>query len=454
MMQPVAGAAAIRPPASVPTAILGAGLAGLACAYHIREAAHVFEREAVVGGSARSVTRGGYTFDITGHWLHFKDPQLRAWVTGLMGDDLVGIVRRAGVYSHGVQTPYPFQAHTYGLPKHVVAECLLGFFAARERRAAGNLPPCHSFEDYIRQCMGDGIAEHFMLPYNTKLWTVPPKEMAYAWCGRFVPLPDPEAVVWGALQPGGAGASMGYNARFLYPRQGGIGAVATAIAAQVPHAITLNATATEVDWRRRKVTFADGHNVHYRTLVSTLPLTRLLQSMVDVPTAVLQAAAVLRANQVTWWDVGLARPTPDDACHWVYYPEKALPFFRVGCPSAVWPALAPAGRMSLSVEVAHGPKQACPVDTATMLAGLKEVGWLGPNEVPELCERSTLDCAYTIMDHAYGAAREVVLAWLASEDIISIGRFGAWMYDSMEGALAAGKAAAEAISQRDGAQAP
>ena len=31
------------------------------------------------------------------------------------------------------------------------------------------MKPAKSFEDYIRQKLGDGIAEHFMIPYNTKI---------------------------------------------------------------------------------------------------------------------------------------------------------------------------------------------------------------------------------------------------------------------------------------------
>ena len=61
-------------------------------------------------------------------------------------------------YSKAVTTPYPFQANTYGLPQDVVAECVLGYFRAQEAQAKGSLSPPTSFEDFIRQRMGDGIA--------------------------------------------------------------------------------------------------------------------------------------------------------------------------------------------------------------------------------------------------------------------------------------------------------
>ena len=38
-----------------------------------------------------------------------------------------------------------------------------------------------------------------MIPYNTKLWGVHPREITSEWCSRFVPLPKLEDVVKGAV---------------------------------------------------------------------------------------------------------------------------------------------------------------------------------------------------------------------------------------------------------------
>ena len=49
--------------------------------------------------------------------------------------------------------------------------------------------PVRTFEDFIRRSMGEGVARHFMVPYNTKLWHLPPRRMTVDWLGRFVPVP-------------------------------------------------------------------------------------------------------------------------------------------------------------------------------------------------------------------------------------------------------------------------
>jgi protoporphyrinogen oxidase len=437
-----------RPLQSIDTVIIGAGLAGLGCARYLDGSAVILERESAVGGTARSFVRHGFSFDITGHWLHLRDPGIQELVRELFGDELVKVQRRAAIYSHGVLTPYPFQANTHGLPVEVVAECVLGYFAAREQLARGDAPAPRTFEDFIRQRMGNGIARHFMLPYNEKLWTVPPAEMDCTWCERFVPTPTPEEVVLGALQPGGAGHALGYNATFSYPRTGGIGELATRLRRTLRAEVRLGSAVAAVDWQQRSVRLENGSQLGYRRLVSTMPLADLIARLVAPPDEVRTAAARLRATSVTYWDVGVAGANRNDDPHWIYYPEAEVPFYRAGSPSAALPQLAPAGHRSLYVEVSHRRGTAVPVSDNDVLVALRRVGLLRSNEEPVVFERTTIDCAYVIMDQAYGAARTSLLAWLEAQGIFSVGRYGAWTYDSMEGALIQGRTAAGRLSGR------
>lgn len=427
---------------SPPIVILGAGLAGLGCARELGRRAVVLEREPRVGGMARSVTRGGFTFDLTGHWLHFADRGTEALARELLGAGLERIARRAAITSQGITTPYPFQANTYGRPARVVADCVLGYFRAREAAARGEMPPPRNFEEHIRRHLGDGIARHFMVPYNTKLWTVPPAALDHEWCERFVPTPTPDEVVRGALEPAGAGHGLGYNASFLYPRDGGIGALALALRASLEAEVRTGVVVTRVDWRRRTIETSAGSPLGWRALVSTAPLPDLVALLVDPPELVRTAARRLRAASVTYWDVGLPRANRPGDAHWTYFPDPDVPFYRAGSPSAVLPTLAPPGHRSLYVEVSHPRGTLVPATEAEVLRGLVAVGLVASDEQPVLVTRETLDCAYVIMDAEYGGARRLVLEWLASVGILSVGRYGAWTYDSMEGALVQGRRAA------------
>ncbi|MBT6435764.1 MAG: NAD(P)-binding protein [Deltaproteobacteria bacterium] len=433
--------------------IIGAGLAGLSCGHHLPGPSCILEKQTVAGGLARSFERKGFTSDFTGHWLHMRDPSIRTWIESLMGDELITVERTASIFSHGIHTPYPFQANTYGLPHDVVTDCLLGFFAAREKLARGDAPEVKSFEDYIRQRMGDGIADHFMVPYNTKIFTIPPSQMSHEWCERFVPIPKPEEVVRGALSPMGASHGLGYNATFQYPKSGGIGRLPQRLYETSKSDIRLGEAVTRINWKQKEVSTSSGQSYGYTFLVSTLPLKDLILAMEDVPAAVLEAAQKLRATSVTYWDIGLKGKNPEGAPHWTYFPEKQFPFYRIGSASAAVPQVAPEDHRSYYVEVSHLRGTPCSYSAEDILKGLRCAGYLKPNEDPVLLNKTTIDCAYVLMDHAYGQARATVMEFLESCDILSIGRYGSWTYDSMEGALVQGKDTAQSLASRQPRQA-
>jgi hypothetical protein len=55
-------------------------------------------------------------------------------------------------------------------------------------------------------------------------------------------------------------------------------------------------------------------------------------------------------------------------------------------------------------------------------------------------------CAYVIYDRSYSASRRIILDYLASCDIASIGRYGNWEYSGMEESLRMGMEVAKPLS--------
>jgi hypothetical protein len=160
-----------------------------------------------------------------------------------------------------VHTRYPFQGALYGLPPDVLKDCIIGAIEARfgplkaqalaapatpvaqrsvgatraesvragsstsackardaggllrrwrslrrkdpgttgpaRQSAAGANDAPRNFEEFIYKVWGAGIAKHFAIPYNRKLWAVPLTEMETSWLGGRVPLPDLEEMIEG-----------------------------------------------------------------------------------------------------------------------------------------------------------------------------------------------------------------------------------------------------------------
>lgn len=430
-----------------PVLILGGGLAGLSTAFHLRRPWLLVEKEARVGGLVRTeVMHGGFRFDPTGHWLHLRDPGMKALVhERLLPGGLVTVARRAAVFTRGVFTRFPYQVNTHGLPAEVVAENLLGFVEAtlgESGRALREREPA-TFEEFILRHLGTGFAKNFMLPYNTKLFGVPPAELSAAWCGRFVPRPTLKEVVDGALGLGSD--ALGYNASFVYPREGGIESLARALRGALPAGEVRTSTEpASLDWERRVARLSDGTEVRWSGLVSTLPLPVLVELLSAVPAEVRAAAGKLRATDVTWVAVGVRGPNVQP-WHWVYTPEPELTTYRIGSPSAVFPGTAPEGTSSFYVEYSgtRSP-EACAraavedLLRAKMIRGAADVLFAEPRVI-----RS----AYVLYDAHYGQARQTVLDFLARAGIHTAGRYGNWEYSSMEDALLGGRAAAEQVER-------
>ncbi len=196
--------------------IIGAGPTGLSAAYHLDEEAFLLDKNSTVGGWCRSIQDNGFTFDHAGHIMFSNDAYVQQLYKILLGDNVHWQNREAWVYSKGVHTRYPFQGALYGLPPNVIKECIVGAMEARygtlkkqesksvvgnrpsRDRATSELSDCcadgavsvtsttpsqgeptlpqnksDNFEEFIYRMWGSGIAKHFAIPYNKKLWTVP-----------------------------------------------------------------------------------------------------------------------------------------------------------------------------------------------------------------------------------------------------------------------------------------
>src|SRR6266849_6900494 len=202
--------------------VLGAGLAGLAATMGMPSVpVTLVEREPTVGGKASTHRSNGYIFDVTGHWMHFRDLAVRSFVRGLLdGHDLIEIGRRATVWTNGVMVPYPFQANIHALPWPVRQRCLTGFIGARARQIGRASTAPVSFEEVVIRHFGGPMARHFFLPYYSKFWGCSLDRLTVDWLERYFPMPTSAQVVSGAL--GFRQDRVGYNARFFYPAAGGI----------------------------------------------------------------------------------------------------------------------------------------------------------------------------------------------------------------------------------------
>jgi protoporphyrinogen oxidase len=434
-----------------PIVILGAGLAGLSAAHFLQHPWILVEKSDRVGGLIKTEVIEGCLFDATGHWLHLRDPEIKDLVnTRWMPDQLVSIQRKAAVFSREVFTRFPYQVNTHGLPPEVVAENLVGYVEAlygEKGRALREREP-RDFAEFILRYMGEGFAKNFMFPYNKKLWTVDPSELSAAWVGRFVPRPTLKEVVDGALGVGSD--ALGYNASFLYPREGGIESLARAMLAHLRGGeLRVGTEPTAIDWKARLVTLSDGRTLGYSRLISSISLPGLVRLLDQggsrVPAEVLAAAGRLRATTVTYVCVA-ARGKNRQPWHWIYLPEPEFHSYRIGSPSAVYAPLAPPDTATFCVEYSHHGELSLERAEALAVEDLVRSRMVHSADDLLFTRAREIPHAYVLYDEAYGPAKTEILRFLEHAGILPAGRYGQWEYSSMEDAILAGRSCARRLN--------
>ena len=426
--------------------VVGGGVTGLGAAIRLNLDACLFEKEASLGGCLRSDRIRGYTVDRTGHLLHLQDPYVQQLLFDELQIDWLHFVRRAEIHLLGRRVPYPIQYHLYALPEREREECLRGFLST-----TGNMPRLtDSFDVWSRLSYGDGLYSLFFEPYNRKLWQVSLSGITAEWAARFVPPPDRELIIRGAVAEGSS-ERFGYNATFSYPRIGGSQAIVDALAQASRIPIETGAELISVDTRARVCEFSNGTRAKYRMLVSTLPLPALLRLLHPVDSQQLEMAAALRFNRVAYFAFGFRTGGASPAEHWVYVPESQYSTYRIGILSNYSPNVAPPGCILVCAEIAlagdSGPANMSELRDRAR-ADLEAIGVVKPEWVLDFEHRGSIDCAYAIFDEHRRAVLPGIQQYLKSIGIVSVGRYGTWGYGSMGDALIEGRDCALMLHDR------
>jgi protoporphyrinogen oxidase len=412
--------------------VVGAGPTGIGAAHRLRELGYddfvVLEASERVGGLARSEVDGaGFTHDIGGHVLFSHYDYYDRVVDEALGDAYTEIDREASVWTEGHFVGYPFQNHVHELASDTQLECVLGLVDARARTATPR-----NFAEWMEHAFGAGITNHFMRPYNFKVWATPAEQMSFEWIAERVAVVEVEDVLR-AVICGDRPAPWGPNDRFRYPRHGGTGALFEAIAAPLRDRIVFDAPVVAVDPDQRVVTTADGRAWAFDHLLSTMPLDRLVRTTEHVPDAVRAAAGALVSSGGHIVGVGLDRPAGTTR-NWVYFPEPDVPFYRVTYLSNYSPFVCPEPDQTLLLaETSWSASK--PSDPETIgdevVDGLVRAGLMADTDrgLVRTRWRSSPAQTYPVPTLGRNGALGVIQPWLRGQRIWSRGRFGAWLYE-------------------------
>jgi protoporphyrinogen oxidase len=403
----------------VDTLIVGGGITGLSVAAFLGPKADylLLERENELGGYCRTVKREGFTWDYSGHFFHFRHPRIEQYLRERMvGENIRTVAKRSFIHFADKWVDFPFQKNIHQLPQQDFIDCLHDLYFAQKESAGAPAP--RNFEEMLFARYGRGMAEKFLIPYNEKLYATKLSHLDVNAMGRFFPHVSMDEVVRNMRTPDNAS----YNQTFTYP-EGGAMSYVNALAREVrPDAVRLEEGVTRIDTAARVVHTAKG-SYRYRKLVSSMPLPHLLRLCGREA-----EVAPLTWNQVLVFNLGFDRKGPRDV-HWVYYPQRDLPFYRLGFYDNIFDT----ERMSLYVELGFD-RNARPDAAAALpgvLEGLAKVGVVRDHKLVA-SHSVVMNPAYVHINEASTALYQRFTAEMAPQGVYSMGRYGRWTYCSIE----------------------
>ena len=410
------------------TVVIGAGASGLSFANwwlerHPGAPLVVLEAAAEPGGYCRTVVQDGFVWDYSGHFFHFKDPAIEAWLRARMpGEEVRTVVKRSAIRYAGRDIDFPFQTHIHQLPHDEFLECLVELYF----RPAGDGPPS-SFGDMLVRRLGKGITEKFLRPYNEKLYATDLDRLDVDAMGRFFPHADIADIIANMRpRPRGEGDG-GYNATFTYPAGGAVQYVHALLRDLPAGAVCCGEPVTAIDLAARWVE-TPRRRIGFARIVSSAPLPQLARLC-----GVAHDPSVFSSNKVAVWNLGFDRKGPA-GLHWMYFPDRSLVFYRVGWYDNILPPRpGAADRMSLYVEVGAPGEAAIDADALRrrVLDDLRLEAIVTDHQLVSH-HHVVLDPAYVHITQASLAETARLKRELSSHGVHSVGRYGGWTYCSIE----------------------
>lgn len=345
-------------------AILGAGIAGLSSAWLLKKQSipfSLFEKQAYIGGLARSFQWHGFYCDFAAHRLFTTDEVVLQQLLNLV--PMGRHIRRSRIYLGGnwMRDPLDVVELATNLPLGQRI-AMLWHYMARPRRLVDD-----NFENFVLRRYGRSLYRLFFKPYTEKLFGISGQEISVYWARQKVRLASP-------LDHYRENTKTKFQ-YFYYPIHQGYGAIANRMYDEVRESVHLETQVTgfEVeDQRIRSISYqADGqeeHSMPVDQVISTLPLPvtgRMLGH--DFPMNYRKVDAVyLLVN----------RPYVSDY-HWIYFVDSEIAVNRMVEFKNMSPVDTPEEQSVLCAEVT----QDHPDPAGKVIADLERIGLMRREEV-------------------------------------------------------------------------
>lgn len=414
--------------------IIGAGISGLTFTNYCNGEYIIVEKENEVGGYCRTIKRNGYVWDYAGHFFHFKTEEFKKkFLSKMSKNDIVYNDKCTKILYKNNFVDFPFQTNIHQLEKEEFIDCLYDLFNKEEKDSYSN------FLDMLYGKFGKSIVEKFLKPYNEKLYATDLKNLDVDAMGRFFPYADKEAIIKNMKKQ----EVNSYNSSFLYPKNGAFSFIKVLYDNLDKEKILLNSTIIEINTKKKYAVLSTGEKIEYEYLINTMPLNKFLELLGGYE----ELIDKMSYNKVLVFNLGFDKPSP--LCkkeHWLYIPDQKTNYYRVGFYNNILGQ----DKLSMYIEIGYGKNQKIDkkeIDKQLKLTlkNLEKDNIISKDMKLVDYESIIMDPAYVHIETETTKKIEKAKEKLEKNSIYTIGRYGAWIYNSMEDSMVAAKELAEKI---------
>jgi protoporphyrinogen oxidase len=304
--------------------ILGAGPTGLSLANILldggveRDQLIVVEKESEPGGLCRSRMVDGSPLDIGGgHFLDVKNKQATNFLFKFMPEhEWQKFSRVSKIAIDSFLIDYPIESNIWQLPKEDQIDYLEAL--VKSGSVLGEPAP-NNFIEWIYWKFGEKIANEYMVPYNSKIWSGSLDRLGIGWLHKLPNISFRE-MLESCLNKHSLGAVPAHG-EFFYPKKYGYGEVWRRMGARLGDCLKLSCPVDSIDIASRAVN--DRWQCNF--IINTIPWT-IWPKICNLPPLVEQKIEALLHNSI---DVNYRdMPLSSDA-HWIYEPSLACDYHRL-----------------------------------------------------------------------------------------------------------------------------
>ena len=423
--------------------VLGSGISGISCAYHLREEglkSTIYEKDSDWGGLCGNFTINGFRFDKFVHFTFTKDEYTRDIFES--SSECISHKPEASNYYSGTWLRHPAQNNLYPLNVEEKTKIIMSFIDSNNR----GIESINNYEDWLKAQYGEYFSENFPMKYTQKYWTVPAKQLETKWVGNRMHKPSIEEVLNGAMSE--HKEINYYTNEMRYPKKGGYKSIMNKMRQELD--VELNKEVIEIDTQTKSIHFKDNTSIIYDCLVSSIPLPVIINTIKNVPAEVKNAVDRLLCTSGYIISLGFNKVNIARKLWFYIYDENILPS-RVYSPSMKSPDNAPENCCSLQAEIYFSREFEIKMTEEQLLQHtidkLKVMNIFKDEDLIVKDIRKQ-DFANVVFTPEIYESREKVKSYLFSQGIEVIGRFGEWDYFWSDQSFLSGKKVADNIKRR------